>query len=83
MNKMKLQKMRLIPSLDLLKKNWLNIVHDYDLSISDSFTDGFWDGRLWAAMRIMDEFPDIDKNKIIKIFEISDNEIKKCENLEE
>jgi hypothetical protein len=42
----------------------------YSLSRSDSFTDGFWAGRLWAAGRLLEAFSGLDRDRVVELLSI-------------
>ena len=75
---MQIGKMELEDAKRSLRKLWAPKVARYDLSRSDSFTDGFWDGRLWAAARLLDAFPDLDRARVIELLNIYERETKKA-----
>jgi hypothetical protein len=55
---------------------WGYRTSSYSLSRSDSFTDGFWDGRLWAAARLLKAFPELDRDRVIELLSIYEREAK-------
>jgi len=55
---------------------WGRRTSSYSLSCSDSFTDGFWEGRLWAAARLLKAFPELDKDRVIELLSIYEREAK-------
>jgi len=46
----------------------------YDLSRSDSFTNGFWDGRLWALARVWDMIPPEHRAEALARLDIRESE---------
>ena len=46
----------------------------YDLSRSDSFTNGFWDGRLWALARVLDLISPEDRAEACARLDILESE---------
>lgn len=57
-------------------REWAPKVSKYNLSCSDSFTDGFWAGRLWAAARVLKACPELDRARVIELLSIYDREAK-------
>lgn len=53
-----------------LRTEWERKTGRYDLSATDGYTDGFWDGRLWAAARLVSAFPELDRARVIELLNI-------------
>ena len=55
---------------------WRRMTSSYSLSRSDSFTDGFWAGRLWAAARLLEAFSDLDRDRVVELLGLYPREAK-------
>lgn len=62
-----------------LRTAWERKTSRYGLSATDGYTDGFWDGRLWAAARLLTAFPELDRDAVIKELEIYEREARELE----
>lgn len=57
-----------------LRSAWEQRTGSYRLSATDGYTDGFWDGRLWAATRLREAFPELDRARVIELLGIYERE---------
>ena len=57
-------------------REWSRATSKYSLSRSDSFTDGFWAGRLWAAARLLEAFSELDRDRVVELLGIYGREAK-------
>jgi hypothetical protein len=60
------------------RATWTRRTRSYNLSATDSYTDGFWDGRLWAAARLVKTFSELDRARVIELLGIYDREAKEA-----
>jgi len=53
-----------------LRTDWERRTGSYRLSATDGYTDGFWDGRLWAAARLLAAFSELDRDRVVELLGI-------------
>lgn len=58
-----------------LRTAWERQTGKYDLSATDGYTDGFWDGRLWAAARLLEGVPGLDRGLVIELLGLYPREV--------
>lgn len=71
---MSLSHMRRDEAKHHLRTQWLGIIAPYTPSITDAFTDGFWEGRLWAAAKLIALAPEL-RDQVIEALELHENEV--------
>jgi hypothetical protein len=49
---------------------WAQRRDAYDLGPDDAFTDGFWDGRVWALARVLHLIPEDQREAAATLLEI-------------
>lgn len=57
-----------------LRTAWEQRTRSYRLSATDGYTDGFWDGRLWAAARLLEAFSELDRDRLVSLLGIYERE---------
>lgn len=57
-----------------LREVWRAELGHREVSQTDAYTDGFYDGRLWAGAKLMEQLGHLYINRVLDALEISDRE---------
>jgi hypothetical protein len=71
---MKLKDLELSRAKHAMRSKWEPKISRYGLSKTDCYTDGFWDGRLWAAARLLKLIPGDKRAAALALLEIAETE---------